>query len=154
MFICNLFQSFCINCTNFLIMLLLPICCLRRRLFFFWTHYILYSRIPRIRALLPAFAGDSFVNGPRKTNATFGVACFSFGLITSYTHESRAFALYCLLSQAIRSLMVQEKQMPPSVSLVFLLDSLYDDADQAPITVINDLLQSILKLLLTFVCHL
>ena len=27
--------------------------------------------------------------------------------------------------QAIRSLMVQEKQMPPSVSLVFLLDSLY-----------------------------
>ena len=45
------------------------------------AHYILYSGSPRIRALLPAFAGGTFVNGPRKTNTTFGVACFSFGLI-------------------------------------------------------------------------
>ena len=87
--------------------------------FFPWAHYILYSRIPRIRALLPAFAGDSFVNGPRKTNATFGVACFSFGLIISQTHESRAFALYCLLAQAIRSLMACEKQMSAAQPLVF-----------------------------------
>ena len=92
--------------------------------FFFWTHKILYSGSPRIRAPLPAFAGGTFVNGPRKTNATFGVACFSFGLIKSYTQVPRAFALHCLLSQAEPS-MVQEKQMPPSVSLVFLLDSLY-----------------------------
>ena len=33
-------------------------------------------------ALLPAIAGGSFVNGPRKTNATCGVACFSSGTIT------------------------------------------------------------------------
>ena len=45
--------------------------------------YILYSGSPRIRTPLPAFAGGTFVNGPRKTNATFGVACFSFGLIIS-----------------------------------------------------------------------
>ena len=86
---------------------------------------LVHSRIPRIRALLPAFAGGTFVNGPRKTNATFGIACFSFGLIKSYTQVPRAFALHCLLSQAEPSLMVQEKQMPPSVSLVFLLDSLH-----------------------------
>ena len=98
---------------------------LRSRLFFFWAHYILYSGSPRCRALLPAYAGGTFVNGPRKTNAIFGVACFSFGLIISYTQVPRAFALYCLLTQAEPSLMVQEKQMPPSVSLVFLLDSLF-----------------------------
>ena len=36
---------------------------------------------PRLRALLPAFAGCSFSNGTRKTNAAFSVACFSFVLI-------------------------------------------------------------------------
>jgi hypothetical protein len=70
-------------------------------------------------APLPANAGGTFVNGPRKTNATFGVACFSFGLIVSQTHESRAFALYCLLAQAIRSLMACEKQMSAAQPLVF-----------------------------------
>ena len=35
---------------------------------------------PRSCTLLPADAGGTFVNGPGKTNATFGVACFSFGL--------------------------------------------------------------------------
>ena len=97
--------------------------------FFPWAHYILYSRIPRIRALLPAFAGDSFVNGPRKTNATFGVACFSFGLIISYTHESRADALHCLLTQAIRSLMACEKQMSADAAACFSLRSLYHKGD-------------------------
>ena len=29
----------------------------------------------------PADADGTLVNGPRKTNATFGVACFSFGLL-------------------------------------------------------------------------
>ena len=57
-------------------------CLLTQPLVFPCAHYILYSRIPRIRAPLPAYAGDSFVNGPKK-------------------------------------------QMPPLVSLVFLLDSLY-----------------------------
>ena len=42
-----------------------------------------------------------------------------------FTHVPRAHALYCLLTQAGPSLMGQEKQMPPSVSLVFLLDPLY-----------------------------
>ena len=36
---------------------------------------------PRCRALPPAFAGCSFSNGTRKTNAAFSVACFSFVLI-------------------------------------------------------------------------
>ena len=74
---------------------------------------------PRSCTLLPADAGGTFVNGPRKTNATFGVACFSFGLIISYTHESRADALHCLLTQAIRSLMACEKQMSAAQPLVF-----------------------------------
>ena len=39
--------------------------------------------------------------------------------------RTRAAALCFLLSQAVRSLMVQEKQMPPAVSLVFLLDALH-----------------------------
>ena len=34
------------------------------------------SRTPRWRAPLPADAGGSFVNDPRKTNATCGGACF------------------------------------------------------------------------------
>ena len=46
------------------------------------------------------------------------MTCFSRR--SSYTHESRADALYCLHTQAIRSLMACEKQMPPSASLVFL----------------------------------
>ena len=60
-----------------------------------------YSRAPRCRALLPAIAGGSFVNGPRKisgratgasstclaTTATCGVACFSFGLIQLFVLE-------------------------------------------------------------------
>ena len=56
----------------------------------------LYLRLrsPHLRALLPAFAGGTFVNGPRKTNATFGVACFSFGLIISqYLHSGSLFFL-------------------------------------------------------------
>jgi hypothetical protein len=67
---------------------------LRSRLFFFWAHYILYSGSPRIRTLLPAYAGGTFVICPRKTNATFGVACFSFGLIISHTKKRchKAFA--------------------------------------------------------------
>ena len=89
------------------------------------AHYILYSRIPRIRALLPANAGETFVNGPRKTNATFGVACFSFGLIISYTQVPRADALHCLLTQAIRSLMACEKQMSADAAACFSLRSLH-----------------------------
>ena len=42
-----------------------------------------------------------------------------------YTQVPRTDVLYCLHTQAGSSLMVQEKQMPPSVSLVFPLDSLY-----------------------------
>ena len=38
---------------------------------------LVHSRILRIRALLPAYAGDSFVNGPRKTNVCCAAACFS-----------------------------------------------------------------------------
>ena len=53
--------------------------------------FFLNSRILHLRARLPAYAGDSFVNGPRKTNATFGVACFSFGRIT-LQHDHFAFA--------------------------------------------------------------
>ena len=34
----------------------------------------------RYRALLSADADGTLVNRPRKTNATFGGACFSFGL--------------------------------------------------------------------------
>ena len=51
----------------------------------------LYLRLrsPHLRALLPAFAGGIFVNGPRKTNATFGVACFSFGPIIPYTKVTK-----------------------------------------------------------------
>ena len=86
------------------------------------AHLILRSS--HWRALLPAFTGGILVNNPRKTNVCCAAACFSFGLIISYTQVPRAFALYCLLSQTEPSLMVQEKQMPPSVSLVFLLDSL------------------------------
>ena len=37
-------------------------------------------RNPRYRALLSADADGTLVNRPRKTNATFGGACFSFGL--------------------------------------------------------------------------
>ncbi len=40
--------------------------------------------------------------------------------VISQTHEPRALALHCLLSQAVRSLMAKEKQMPASQSLVFL----------------------------------
>lgn len=36
------------------------------------------------------------------------------------THEPRADALYCLLTQTVHSLMVQEKQMSASQPLVFL----------------------------------
>ncbi len=43
---------------------------------------------PRWRALPPAFAGCSFSNGTRKTNAAFCVACFSFVLaLLSFDHE-------------------------------------------------------------------
>ena len=87
------------------------------------------SRIPRIRAPLPAYAGDSFVNGLWKTNVCWRSRLFFPALIISYTQVPRADALYCLLSQAEPSLMVQEKQMPPSVSFVFLLDSLYHKGD-------------------------
>ena len=78
-----------------------------------------------LRAPLPAYAGGSFVNGLRKTNVCFAAACFSFGLIYLFTHDPRANALYCLLTQAGRSLMAQEKQMSASQPLVFLLGSLY-----------------------------
>ena len=40
---------------------------------------------PRSCTLLPADAGGTFVNGPGKTNATFGVPCFSFEPIISHT---------------------------------------------------------------------
>ena len=40
-------------------------------------------------------------------------------IVLSYTHESRADALYCLLTQAIRSLMARKKQMSASQPLVF-----------------------------------
>ena len=46
------------------------------------------SDSPRSRALLPADAGGTFVNGLRKTNAAYGVACFSFGPIIYYTLEN------------------------------------------------------------------
>ena len=37
----------------------------------------IHSRTPRIRTLLPADAGGSFVNGLQKTNVCFAAACFS-----------------------------------------------------------------------------
>ena len=37
----------------------------------------IHSRTPRIRTLLPADAGGSFVNGLKKTNVCFAAACFS-----------------------------------------------------------------------------
>ena len=37
----------------------------------------------------PADADGTLVNGPRKTNATFGVACFSFGPIIPYTKVTK-----------------------------------------------------------------
>lgn len=43
-----------------------------------------------------------------------------FGGLCIYVHSgSRAIALYCLLTQTEPSLIVQEKQMPPLVALVF-----------------------------------
>lgn len=46
-----------------------------------------------------------------------------FWRLCIYVHSgSRAIALYCLLTQTEPSLIVQEKQMPPLVALVFLLD--------------------------------
>ena len=52
-----------------------------------------------------------------------------------FTHVPRAHALYCLLTQAGPSLMGQEKQMPPSVSLVFLcayyIIALFRDTDNS-----------------------
>ena len=47
------------------------------------AHYILNSRPPRIRAPLPADAGGSFVNDPRKTNVCCAAACFSSPAIIS-----------------------------------------------------------------------
>lgn len=47
-----------------------------------------------------------------------------FRLINFADSQTRAYALHCLLTQAVRSLIAQEKQMPPMVSLVFLLDLL------------------------------
>ena len=73
----------------------------------------------RCRAPLPADAGGAFVNGLRKTNVCFRSRLFFAALIISYTHESRADALYCLLAQAIRSLMACEKQMSAAQPLVF-----------------------------------
>ena len=42
--------------------------------------YICTLGFTRYRALLSADADGTLVNRPRKTNATFGGACFSFGL--------------------------------------------------------------------------
>lgn len=52
--------------------------------------------------------------------------------LVSISLDSRTprFALYCLLSQAVRSLTAQEKQMPPTVALVFLLGLLHQWCDQ------------------------
>ena len=44
------------------------------------------------------------------------------GILFFRDSGSRAIALYCLLTQTEPSLIVQEKQMPPLVALVFLLD--------------------------------
>ena len=87
------------------------------------------SGSPRWRAPLPAYAGGTFVNGPRKTNVCWRSRLFFPALITSYTHESRAFALHCLLTQAIRSLMACEKQMSADAAACFSLRSLYHKGD-------------------------
>ena len=42
---------------------------------------------PALTRFIACYAGCSFANGTRKTNATFGVACFSFVLIISYFHS-------------------------------------------------------------------
>lgn len=44
----------------------------------------LLSHEPALRALPPAVAGCSFDNVAKKTNATFGVACFFISTIISY----------------------------------------------------------------------
>ena len=49
-------------------------------LFFGDYVYICTLGFTRYRALLSADADGTLVNRPRKTNATFGGACFSFGL--------------------------------------------------------------------------
>jgi hypothetical protein len=46
-------------------------------------------------------------------------------LCLSLNSRTRAIALYCLLPQAVRSLMAQEKQMSASQPLVFLLGTLH-----------------------------
>ena len=70
-----------------------------------------------------------------------------------WTHYENPLASAFALPCAVSFVNGQEKQIH-LVSLVFLLDSLYDNTDHPPITVINDLLQCILQFLLAFICHL
>ena len=44
-----------------------------------YRSLFIHSRPPRQRALLPAYAGGAFVNGPGKTNVCFAAACFLLG---------------------------------------------------------------------------
>ena len=43
-----------------------------------------YNHEPALTRFTACYAGCSFSNGTRKTNAAFGVACFSFVLIISH----------------------------------------------------------------------
>jgi hypothetical protein len=54
-------------------------------------------------------------------NVCFAAACFI--LIRKHAH----YALFCLLSHTVCSLMAQEKQMSASQPLAFLLRQLYHD---------------------------
>ena len=47
---------------------------------FFGDYVYMYTRVHALRASLSACADGLLVKGLKKTNATFGGACFSFGL--------------------------------------------------------------------------
>ena len=53
-------------------------------LFIFSRLLLLLYHEPALTRFTACCAGCSFSNGTRKTNAAFGVACFSFVLIISY----------------------------------------------------------------------
>ena len=61
----------------------------------------------------------------RSTTGFCQISWFSPFLISIIHSQTRANALYCLLSQTVCSLMAQEKQMSASQPLVFLLGSFH-----------------------------
>ena len=79
------------------------------------SRKIKYKKIPRVHSdfILPD-------QGPFSIIGPF--------LILSYTHESRAGALYCLLTQAVCSLLACQKQMSADAAACFSLRSLYHNS--------------------------